>query len=131
MNIAIRVDGKTYPDGLDTEGFTFQSLEKAWKNAKLKSEREHVTPYIKKNELKKEIISYKENFSNLRLTVDHKDDLDFLESILKRLKNKKIIYLNDVLKVLKANPELIKINLAHVRNEGYQKSLENDGNITN
>ncbi|MBI5221600.1 MAG: glycosyltransferase family protein, partial [Candidatus Magasanikbacteria bacterium] len=39
----------TFPDGLDVEVFSFVSLEKTWKEAKLKSEREHVTPYIWKN----------------------------------------------------------------------------------
>ena len=42
-------DSETYPNGLDTECFTFKALEDAWKGAKLKSEREHVTPYIWKN----------------------------------------------------------------------------------
>jgi len=40
----------TFPDGLDIEIFSFKLLEEAWKNAKLKSEREHVTPYIRKSE---------------------------------------------------------------------------------
>ncbi|MRR14020.1 spore coat protein, partial [archaeon] len=39
----------TYPDGLDTEIFSRTSLEKAWNDAVLKSEREHVTAYIYKH----------------------------------------------------------------------------------
>ena len=39
---------ETYPDGLDVEVFSFDALEAAWKDAKLMSEREHVTPYIRK-----------------------------------------------------------------------------------
>ena len=38
----------TFPDGLDTEIFSFNTLEKAVHEAKLASEREHVTPYISK-----------------------------------------------------------------------------------
>lgn len=37
----------TYPDGIDTEVFRFSALERAYNEALLKSEREHVTPYIK------------------------------------------------------------------------------------
>ena len=39
----------TYPDGLDTEIFSFSALEKAWNEAKLPSERENVTAYIVKH----------------------------------------------------------------------------------
>ena len=35
---------------LDVEVFSFTALEEAWKNARLPSEREHVTPYIKKSD---------------------------------------------------------------------------------
>ena len=122
----VALDEKTYPDGLDTEGFTFESLEIAWKNAKLKSEREHVSPYIKNNNFKKKTISYKDNLSHFRWTVDYKDDLEFFKLIFKKLKNKKIVHLNDMLKILNDNPELILINSSHKRNEGYQKSLKND-----
>ncbi|MGH9764062.1 MAG: cytidylyltransferase domain-containing protein, partial [Blastocatellia bacterium] len=39
----------TFPDGLDTEVFSVQALTRAWQEATLKSEREHVTPFIWKN----------------------------------------------------------------------------------
>ena len=39
----------TYPDGLDTEVFSFKALERAWKEAKKGFEREHVTPYINRH----------------------------------------------------------------------------------
>jgi len=35
-------------DGLDVEVFSFKLLEEAWKNAKDKYDREHVTPYIRR-----------------------------------------------------------------------------------
>ena len=35
-------------DGLDTEVFSFQLLEEAWKKAKDPYDREHVTPYIRR-----------------------------------------------------------------------------------
>ena len=36
----------TYPDGLDVEVLKINTLKVAWEKAKLKSDREHVTPYI-------------------------------------------------------------------------------------
>lgn len=38
-----------FPDGQDIEVFKFSALKKAWENAKLQSEREHVTPYLRNN----------------------------------------------------------------------------------
>jgi spore coat polysaccharide biosynthesis protein SpsF (cytidylyltransferase family) len=49
LDYASNVLPPTYPDGLDVEVFSFDALEKAWKEATLQSEREHVTPYIWKN----------------------------------------------------------------------------------
>ena len=40
---------RTFPIGLDAEIFTFHALEQSWKVAELSSEKEHVTPFIKKN----------------------------------------------------------------------------------
>ena len=37
----------TYPDGLDTEVFSFVALEQAWRESTKESEREHVTPYLR------------------------------------------------------------------------------------
>ena len=38
-----------FPDGLDTEIFRFSVLERAWREAEFRSEREHVTLYIRKH----------------------------------------------------------------------------------
>ena len=37
---------RTFPYGTEVEVFSFESLEKAWNNAKKNSEREHVTPFM-------------------------------------------------------------------------------------
>ena len=77
----------TYPDGLDTEVFTFKSLKEAHKKAKNKYDKEHVTPYIKKNKkFKKYNFSYKTDLSKLRLTIDEKKDIEVTEFIFKNFK---------------------------------------------
>ena len=63
----------TFPDGLDIEVFSFKALEKMWQNAKLKSEREHVTPYIASHpEIFKigNLVRNGNDLSGLRLTLD-------------------------------------------------------------
>ena len=44
MRLFMQQKTSTYPDGFDTEIFTFAALEKAAKEATFKFEREHVTP---------------------------------------------------------------------------------------
>lgn len=120
---------ETYPDGLDTECFSFVTLKKAWKEAKLKSEREHVTPYIWKNPKLFSIgtVRTKKNMMNYRWTVDYKDDLAFVREIYSRLYKKGHIFLmKDILELLKKEPALMEINSSHARNEGYAISLKND-----
>ena len=106
---------KTYPSGYNVEVFTFSALENAWKNAKLPSEREHVTPYFYKNKeiFRQTSIENSEDHSRFRCTVDTKYDLELIQKIYSNIKKRPIL-LHDVIKLLKANPELVKTN-AHIK----------------
>ena len=122
----------TYPEGLDIEIFTLKTAEKAWREAKKISEREHVTPYIWKNPQKFKIknLTYKKDFSNLRWRIDYPEDLEFAREIYKRIYSKKKIFLmGDILKLLGKEPALEKINQGIKRNAGYLKSLREDKKI--
>lgn len=119
----------TFPEGLDTEVFSFYALEKAWREAKLPSEREHVTPYIWKNPrtFKIKTIKNDRDLSYMRWTVDEEKDLNFVREIYKRLyKKNKIFRTENILNLLKKEPELMEINKGIIRNEGYFKSLRED-----
>lgn len=119
----------TYPEGIDIEIFTSKTLERTWREAKEPSEREHVTSYIWNNPKKFRIknLSRKQNLSHLRWTIDYSADLKFTREIYKRLYSKKKIFLmDDILKLLKKEPELQKINQGIAYHEGYLKSLKQD-----
>jgi spore coat polysaccharide biosynthesis protein SpsF (cytidylyltransferase family) len=119
----------TFPDGLDVEVFSFYSLEKAFFESTLLSDREHVTPYIYRNkDLFKSInITNSNNLSYMRWTLDNIEDFNFLEKIYIKLYNKKKLFLmNDILKLLEKEPYLININKHIERNQGYKKSLNED-----
>ncbi|MFH2101709.1 MAG: glycosyltransferase family protein [Candidatus Micrarchaeota archaeon] len=115
----------TFPDGLDTEVFTFAALEKAWNEAELKSEREHVTPYIWKNPNKFTVKNYvnSEDLSAMRWTVDSPADLAFVKELFS-LGNPD--GMEAILQIIREHPELEKINEGIGRNEGYAKSLKED-----
>lgn len=72
----------TYPDGLDVEIFTFEALCLAQENAENLYQREHVTPYIKSEDIfTKSNFGSENDFSYLRWTVDEAIDLAVLSEI--------------------------------------------------
>ncbi|MDP8237690.1 MAG: glycosyltransferase family protein [Candidatus Hatepunaea meridiana] len=114
----------TYPDGLDTEVIDRNALNVAWRNAELKSEREHVTPYILNNPdlFRIKDVRHDIDLSNLRWTVDEPEDLEYIRNVYRKL-GPSSYNMADVLKVLEDNPEFSKANQGIERNEGYAKSL--------
>ena len=118
----------SYPDGLDTEVFTWNALERSWQEAHLPSEREHVSPYITKNPdlFRLGSVKHNQNLSELRWTVDQPEDLDLIREIYRHLPNKEHFRLDDLLALYRAHPEFGVINCGIARNEGYRKSLQDD-----
>jgi len=118
----------TYPDGLDVEIFSFQTLEKTFLDAKLNSEKEHVTPYMEKHPELFNTFNFENNedLSNIRLTVDQKEDLELIQNLYSVMSPKNDFGLNEIKDIFSKNPELFRINSKYRRNEGYLKSLKED-----
>ena len=109
----------TYPDGLDVEVFNFETLKKIWKEAKSKQDREHVTRFmLKKSKFKKKNSFYKNDLSNLRLTIDEKIDLAQVKKIYNKLKKTKIFGINEIDALYKKDPGIFDLNKNIKRNEG-------------
>ncbi len=118
----------TYPDGLDTEVFSFAALERAWREATLPSEREHATPYIWKNPDKfriANVVAERES-AHMRWTVDRPEDLEFAREVYRHLRGNYLGGTEEILAVLEAHPGITGLNVALPRDEGYQKSLRED-----
>ncbi len=118
----------TYPDGLDTEVFSRLALERAWQEAALKSEREHVTPYIWKHPTLFRLANVRNDIdlSKLRWTVDERQDLEFVRAVYVHLAHTPAFGMKQLLDLLDKHPELTEINAHFGRNEGYEKSLRAD-----
>ena len=72
----------TYPDGLDIEVFTMKALERTLKETTSLFDQEHVTPYIRNSgKFKTHSISYTEDLSDLRWTVDEPVDFEVISNI--------------------------------------------------
>jgi spore coat polysaccharide biosynthesis protein SpsF len=120
----------TFPDGMDVEIFDYQALEIAYNEATLNSEREHVTPYIKNSDrFTKLNFKSQHDFSHLRLTVDITSDFELIKVLIEGLyeRNPNFSYL-DVISYMTKHPNLFYINSDIQRDEGFSKSLKEDGN---
>ena len=119
----------TFPDGLDVEIFRFSTLEQAWEEAKLPSQREHVTPFIYGHPERFRLGSFKGSLdrSDLRWTIDEAEDFELVRQIYEELYPQNPNFsTEDILALVERRPELKTINRHYQRNEGYQRSLVKD-----
>ena len=99
-----------YPEGLDTEVLTFTALERAWRDAALPSEREHVTLYIRNHPELFRIDgawnSGQRDNSSMHWSVDTQTDFDFVTKIFEQLYPVHPSFTkDDVLALLAKHPE--------------------------
>ncbi len=114
-------------DGFDVEVIKGGWILEANKKAKLPSEREHVSPYIRKSKRAKKLFyrPYEEDLSHIHLSLDYPEDLVVIERIIKALGREDFTY-EDVVRLIKEKPELLKREKEIIPNEGYIKSLQED-----
>lgn len=109
----------TYPDGLDTEVFTFKALEIAWQNAFQPYQREHVTPYLRDSDQFKRInYAHSIDYSKERWTVDEPEDFILVKKIFEHFAPRRDFSWMEVLTLQKERPEWFAINRHLIRNEG-------------
>jgi spore coat polysaccharide biosynthesis protein SpsF len=123
----------SFPDGLDVEVFAFDALETAWREAKLPSEREHVTPFIHQHpdRFPQDKIRHTEDLSAQRWTVDEPRDYELVKRVFEALYAPgRPFGMDDVLAFLSRNADVGSLNAGIVRNEGYLKSLKEDATVT-
>jgi spore coat polysaccharide biosynthesis protein SpsF len=123
---------RTYPDGLDAEVMSIETLKRAHQEATLPSEREHVTPYIHKHpeQFRLGHLTMDRDLTQHRWTVDEPRDLELVRAIVSHFGDK-TFGMEDVLAFLEANPSLQRINAGIPTNEGMKKSLEDDAKWKN
>jgi spore coat polysaccharide biosynthesis protein SpsF len=119
----------TYPDGMDVEVFSFEALERAWKEASKPSDREHVTFYFWKNP---ELFSTTRHdldvdLGEYRLTVDYPEDLEVIRSLFRDLYPQDPLFtMKEIIAYLRAHPEIMARNAHIAPNQGWQSAFEKD-----
>ena len=120
---------ETYPDGLDVEVVRFDTLARAWQDAAMPSDREHVTLFVRRQPKRFRVGLYPSEIdrSHLRLTVDEPQDFELVKRIYEALYPRNAAFTtDDVLELLKTRPELLALNRGIRRNEGLERSLAGD-----
>lgn len=79
IEYASNVQPRGFPQGLDCEVFTFRALDEAHRKAVRSADREHVTPYIIRKNVRRANLPGDGN-TGLRLTLDTPDDYEFLKA---------------------------------------------------
>ena len=120
----------TFPDGLDVWVFSVEALEKTWRQATLRSDREHVTTYMWKNPhiFKLSNIRHSEDLSHLRWTVDEEADLELVREVHRHLGAgaSGIFGMQQVLDLLDRHPDISRLNAGIGRDEGLATSVSQD-----
>ncbi len=114
-------------DGFDVEVMKASAILEAAKMAKMPSEREHVSPYIRNSgQFKTVFLPYgDEDLSRVHLSLDYREDADVMGRILEVFKGKDFTY-DDVAALINKEPRILD-SIKHIEvNEGYRKSVNED-----
>ena len=122
----------SYPDGLDVEAFTAAALKDAWTHARLRSEREHVTLYLRAGHAHIKTAGWMgiTDLSHLRWTIDHPDDLTHVKSLIAATGQTSVTGFDrfDIYRGIECGG--LGAGARHRRNEGLAKSLAAEAGIS-
>ena len=113
------INPATYPDGLDIEVMSFESIERANNETKSEFDREHVTPYIRNSDsFLKSSMQHIEDLSAQRWSVDEPEDLVVVTNVFEHFSPNIYFNWHQVLELKKLKPHLFSENQQIKNNEG-------------
>jgi spore coat polysaccharide biosynthesis protein SpsF len=112
----------TYPEGLDVEIFRFSLLKNNINSISEDFDKEHVTQYFYRMDIKKNNFKNDEDLSHLRWTIDTKSDIKMTRRIYSDLYKEGCLFsTTDILDYLEKNPNVSKMNSSVKRSLMYDK----------
>lgn len=117
----------TYPHGLDSELFTFEILERAWREITDPFRREWLTTnfFEHPEKYRNYNLQAEADYSQYRLTVDYPEDLELLRKVFAHFypRNPSFTW-RDAVGLLKERPEWTELNARYHRDESYLQELQ-------
>lgn len=109
----------TFPDGLDTEVFSFSALEQSYLEAVEKFDKEHVTTYMRFSGIFSiHNLSNEIDLSPSRWTVDDPEDLIVIRNVFEFFKPRIDFSWREVVALANEQPVLFEANANLIRNQG-------------
>ena len=119
VDYASNLEPPTFPDGLDVEVFSMAALKVAWQEASTDFDREHVTPYLRREpQFTRANVVHTEDCSGERWTVDDPEDLKVVHEIARHFYPRSDFTLREILELRKEKPQIFMANQNTKRNEG-------------
>lgn len=120
-----------YPDGMDVEVFSAELLARADREARLPSEREHVTFYFwKTGRFPVRRLDPPQDWSRYRFTVDYPQDFTVIRTVLTDLYPRQPDFsMEDLIAFMEAHPHLQSLQAGIARNAGWARALARDAEV--
>lgn len=121
----------TYPDGLDVEIFKISALKRLSEMKLTLSEKEHVTLGFRNRTADFKMFNFEQDIDNsdLRWTVDYKEDLEFVKRVFAEFEGNETTFdYPDLLRLLELKPEIENTLSGELRNI---KIIEDSKGLTN
>ncbi|MEB3205590.1 MAG: glycosyltransferase family protein [Candidatus Sericytochromatia bacterium] len=123
------IEPRTWPVGMDVEVIRMDALRSAFREATRPSDREHVTPFLRRQpeRFSHGVLRAPRDLSGLRLTVDEPQDFELVCRIYAALLPERPTFdLNDILNLLEAHPDWLALNGGILHHEGCRPSLSRE-----
>lgn len=112
-------ENRTYPDGLDTEVFSIEALQRSSSLTQDKFDREHVTPFLRKSPLfRRSSVESNVDYSKLRWTVDEQNDLTVIQNVFSQFLPDIYFGWRAVIEFQGKRPDIFVANAKSQNNEG-------------
>jgi glutamate-1-semialdehyde 2,1-aminomutase/spore coat polysaccharide biosynthesis protein SpsF len=118
----------TYPDGLDTECFTFAALESAWKEATSPVDRDCLTQFIVRNRSRFKVVNLTCPLPGLdreRWVLDTEKDWEFCKAVATKCAHTGASYVY-IRNFLDNYPNIRELNAGGIRNERFYEALSEE-----